>query len=433
MSAANALAAVMWVGVTCYALFGGADFGAGFWDLVAGPAQRGDKQRRLIERSIGPVWEANHVWLIFVLVVMWTGFPSLFGAVSSTLYIPLTIAALGIITRGSAFAFRKTVVACWQRRILGTAFALSSIITPFFLGSAAGAIASGRVPSGVGAGSPVSSWWNPVSVMSGVMAVAACAYLAAVYLTAEARRTGDVVLVCQFRNRALGAGVVAGAVAFSGLVWLRQDASSLYHGLLHRGLSLVIVSAVAGAAALALIYRRRFVLSRIAAALAVAAVLWAWAVAQYPDLLPPNLTISGAAANHSVLMAMLICLAAGAVLLIPSLVWLYALDETDDGRLDRSQARYHVGRSSSLAADDSFALTPADRGHHDPAGGDHKPEADQPVDEHTVERFSTSHARHDQGAREGDFDDADPPWGETDAAGRDADPVGQEDAVPRHP
>jgi cytochrome d ubiquinol oxidase subunit II len=353
MSAADALAAVMWTGVTCYALFGGADFGAGFWDLVAGPARRGDKQRRLIERSIGPVWEANHVWLIFVLVVMWTGFPSLFGAVFSTLYIPLTIAALGVITRGSAFAFRKTVVTCWQRRTLGTAFALSSIITPFFLGTCAGAVASGRVPPGVGTGSPVSSWWNPVSVMSGLLAVVICAYLAAVYLTAEARRTGDAVLVGQFRNRALGAGVVAGATALSGLVWLHQDASSLYHGVLHRGLSLVIISAAAGTAALALIYLRRFVLSRIAAALAVTAVLWAWAVAQYPDLLPPHLTISRAAANHSVLVAVLVCLAAGAVLLIPSLVWLYAIDETGDGRLDSSAAGHRAGSPSSAVADDS--------------------------------------------------------------------------------
>jgi cytochrome d ubiquinol oxidase subunit II len=339
MSAANTVAAVMWIAVTCYALFGGADFGAGFWDLVAGRAARGDKQRRLIEHAIGPVWEANHVWLIFVLVIMWTGFPGLFGAVASTLYIPLTIAALGVITRGSAFAFRKTVVACWQRRTLGMAFALSSIFTPFFLGTAAGAVASGHVPPGVGAGSPVSSWWNPVSVMSGVLAVVVGAYLAAVYLTAEARRTGDAVLVCQFRNRALGAGVVAGAVAASGLVWLHQDATGLYHGLMHRGLSLVIASAVAGAAALALIYRRRFVLSRIAAALAVSAVLWAWAVAQYPNLLPPSLTISHGAANHSVLVAMLICVALGAVLLIPSLVLLYAIGETSDGQLDSSAGR----------------------------------------------------------------------------------------------
>jgi cytochrome bd ubiquinol oxidase subunit II len=156
----DVLAAVMWLGVTAYALFGGADFGAGFWDLVAGGARRGERQRALIEHSIGPVWEANHVWLIFILVVMWTAFPGLFGAVSSTLWIPLTVAALGVIARGSAFAFRKNVTVLWQRRILGAAFAASSVLTPFFLGAAAGAVASGRVPPGVGAGNAVLSWWN---------------------------------------------------------------------------------------------------------------------------------------------------------------------------------------------------------------------------------------------------------------------------------
>ncbi|HEY2443299.1 MAG TPA: cytochrome d ubiquinol oxidase subunit II [Streptosporangiaceae bacterium] len=325
MSLANALAAVMWIGVTCYALFGGADFGAGFWDLVAGGARRGAAQRRLIEHSIGPVWEANHVWLIFVLVVMWTGFPALFGAVSSTLWIPLTLAAFGVIIRGSAFAFRKTVTATWQQRSFGAAFAASSVITPFFLGAAAGAVAAGRVPPGIGAGRPVASWWNPVSVMTGVLAVVVCAYLAAVYLTADARRSGDVALVTQFRGRALAAGVAAGAVAAAGLLFLHADAAVLYHGLLHRGLPLVIISAAAGVVSLGLLYRRHFRTARLTAALAVTAVLWAWATAQYPDLLGPGLTIGRAAANRSVLVATLVSLAVGAVLLIPSLAWLYIL------------------------------------------------------------------------------------------------------------
>jgi cytochrome bd ubiquinol oxidase subunit II len=325
MSLASTLAAVMWLGVTCYALFGGADFGAGFWDLVAGGATRGAAQRRLIEHTIGPVWEANHVWLIFVLVVMWTCFPRLFGAVSSTLWIPLTLAAFGVIIRGSAFAFRKTVTLTWQRRIFGAAFAASSVITPFFFGAAAGAVASGRVPPGIGAGQPVASWWNPVSVLTGIMAVVVCAYLAAVYLTADARRAGDAALVAQFRWRALAAGVAAGLVAASGLAFLHQDAPILYHGLLHRALPLVIISAVAGVVSLALLYRRYFLTARLTAAAAVTAVLWAWALAQYPNLLTPGLTISGAAAGRPVLLATLVSLAAGAVLLIPSLTWLYLL------------------------------------------------------------------------------------------------------------
>jgi cytochrome bd ubiquinol oxidase subunit II len=325
MSLAGWLAAVVWIGVTCYALFGGADFGAGFWDLVAGGARRGAGQRRLIEHSIGPVWEANHVWLIFILVVMWTCFPPLFGAVSSTLWIPLTLAAFGVIIRGSAFAFRKTVTETWQRRIFGAAFAASSVITPFFLGAAAGAVASGHVPPGVGAGQPVGSWWNPVSVMTGVLAVVVCAYLAAVYLTADARRAGDATLVAQFRWRALAAGVAAGAVAAAGLLFLHQDAAVFYHGLLHRGLPLVAISAIAGILSLGLLYRHRFLTARLTAALAVTAVLWAWAAAQYPNLLNPGLTISQAAADRPVLTATLASLGAGAVLLIPSLAWLYIL------------------------------------------------------------------------------------------------------------
>ncbi|MFC7585924.1 cytochrome d ubiquinol oxidase subunit II [Nonomuraea antimicrobica] len=174
--------AVLWVGLTAYVLFGGADFGGGFWDLVAGGARAGRRQRALIEHSIGPVWEANHVWLIFVIVLMWTGIPPVFAAVTSTLYIPLTLAALGIIGRGAAFAFRKVSAELWQQRLLGGTFAVSSVLTPFFLGTAAGAIASGRVPPGLARGDLVGSWLGPTSLVGGLLAVGTAAYLAAVYL-----------------------------------------------------------------------------------------------------------------------------------------------------------------------------------------------------------------------------------------------------------
>src|SRR5256885_7479848 len=151
MTAAQATLAVMWLGLTLYALFAGADFGAGFWDLLAGDAQRGRPQRDLIDHVIGPVWEANHVWLIFVLVLLWTAFSPVFAAVMSTLYIPLTLAALGIIGRGAAFAFRKASDQLGQQRLFGATFALSSVLTPFFLGTVAGGIASGRVPLGLAA------------------------------------------------------------------------------------------------------------------------------------------------------------------------------------------------------------------------------------------------------------------------------------------
>ena len=146
--------AVLWLGLTAYVLFGGADFGAGVWDLLAGGTERGRPQRALLEHSIGPVWETNHVWLIFVIVMTWTGLPPVFAAIASTLYIPLTLAALGIIARGSAFAFRKASTQLWQQRLFGAVFAFSSVVTPFFLGTVAGAIASalglGRCSAGSG-------------------------------------------------------------------------------------------------------------------------------------------------------------------------------------------------------------------------------------------------------------------------------------------
>jgi cytochrome d ubiquinol oxidase subunit II len=325
VSLAISLACVMWLGVTLYALFGGADFGAGFWDLIAGGDRRGHDQRELIEHSIGPVWEANHVWLIFVFVVMWTCFSPLYGAVASTLWVPLSLAALGIIARGSAFAFRKVAIKTSSRRIFGAGFAVSSVITPFFLGAIAGGIAAGRVPSGIGKGNSIKSWWNPVSVTTGVFAVVVCAYLAAVYLTADARRTGDPKLVAQFRSRALASGIAAGLVAAIGLLSLHDDAPTLAHGLAHRALVLVILSGVFGFGALILLYRSHFLVARLAAALAVATVLWAWALAQYPHLLGANLTIRNAASTRSVLQATVISLGVGALLFIPPLIWLYVL------------------------------------------------------------------------------------------------------------
>ncbi|MFR0357330.1 cytochrome d ubiquinol oxidase subunit II [Streptomyces sediminimaris] len=321
---ADALLAVMWAGLTCYALFAGADFGAGLWDLLAGGASRGGPRRRLIEHSIGPVWEANHVWLIFVIVLLWSGFSPVFAAVLSTLYIPLTLTALGIIARGAAFAFRKASTRLWQQRLFGACFALSSVVTPFFLGTVAGGVASGRVPPGLAAGDAVTSWLNPTSVLGGVLAVLTCAHLAAVYLCADAERAGDAVLVADFRRRALAAGLLSGAVALAGIAVLPADAPALFHGLTHRALPLVVLSVVCGVGGLLLLARRRLVAARVAAALAVAAILWAWGAAQYPDMLVPGTTVAEASSQNSVLAACLVSVAVGSVLLLPSLWWLYA-------------------------------------------------------------------------------------------------------------
>ena len=325
MTLPEAVLAVMWVGVTFYALLGGADFGAGFWDLFAGGARKGHPQRDLIEHSIGPIWEANHVWLIFVVVVLWTAFPLAFASVMSTLIIPLTLAAFGVIMRGAAFAFRKVTEALWLKRIFGASFAASSVVTPFFLGTVAGAVATGRVPPGNAQGNLFTSWINPTSLLGGTLAVGVCAYLAAVFLVRDAEREGQTDLVGAFRVRALGTGVALGVIALGGIFVLRADAPRLFDGLTGRALPLVVASAVFGAVSLLLLVRRNFVAVRVTASLAVVAIVWGWAAGQYPYLLDPGLTIEQAAAEPSVLSAVLISLGFGAILLVPSMTWMFVL------------------------------------------------------------------------------------------------------------
>jgi cytochrome d ubiquinol oxidase subunit II len=325
MTLPEILLAVTWVGMTAYALLGGADFGGGFWDLLAGGARQGAARRDLIEHSIGPVWEANHVWLIFVLVVLWTAFPAVFAAVASTLSIPLTLAAVGIIARGAAFAFRKSVAEVRVKRLFGAAFALSSVLTPFFLGTVAGAVASGRVPPGNARGDLVGSWWNPTSLLGGVLAVGVCAWLAAAYLTADAARAGRPELAEWFRRRGLLTGAVVGALALAGIGVLRADAPDLFDGLTGRALPLVAASALAGLASLWLLWTRRFLVVRVTAALAVAAIVWGWAAGQYPWMLQGELTIEQAAAGRAVLQAVLGSLLVGALLFLPPLAWLLVL------------------------------------------------------------------------------------------------------------
>jgi cytochrome bd ubiquinol oxidase subunit II len=325
MTTADVVAVLLFTSLTAYALLGGADFGGGFWDLFAGGPERGRALRGLVEHSLGPVWEANHVWLIFTTVLLWTGFPGVFAAVASTLYIPLTVAALGIIGRGAGFAFRKTATTVPTQRLFGAGFALSSVLTPFFLGAVAGGIASGRVPPGLTAGNLLTSWANPTSVFTGTLAVGVCAYLAAVFLTRDAERHRPD-LVPGLRGRALAAGLVVGGLAMVGLAVVAVDAPWLAERLARPVPAvLVLLSIVAGLASLVLLYRRRYVAVRLSAGLAAAGVLWAWAAAQYPYLLPPATTVADAAAHPAVRSAILVAVAVGMAILIPSLWWLFAL------------------------------------------------------------------------------------------------------------
>ena len=323
----TAVGAVLLLAVVAYAVFGGADFGAGFWDLTAGGAARGDPARRTIEHAIGPVWEANHVWLIFVFVVLWTSFPQAYASIMLTLFVPLALAAVGIVLRGASFAFRKAVVTIRTRRMFGGAFALSSVLVPYCLGAVAGSVASGRVPDEGRAGDPWSSWVNPTSALSGVLAVAAVAYLSAVYLVWDARRLGDHDLAEAFRRRAVGAAAVVAVLVVVSVFVLRADARYLFDGLTSRALPLVVLSAVCGAGAFVLLARGAARGARFAAVLAVAAVVAGWGVAQWPYLLPESLTVSAAAASTGTLTAVLVAVGLALVIVVPAFVLLYVLDQ----------------------------------------------------------------------------------------------------------
>jgi cytochrome d ubiquinol oxidase subunit II len=325
MALADVPLILLLVGLAAYAVLGGADFGAGFWQLWGGRGERDRELREHAHHAMGPVWETNHVWLIFVLVICWTAYPTAFASIASTLSVPLFIAGIGIILRGTAYALRSGTSGVREQRRIEVAFAVSSILTPFALGAVIGGIASGRVPVGNARGDLVTSWLNETSIFIGVLAVAMAAYLAAVYLAADAVRVGRTDIADAFRTRALATGVVAGVLAVAGLPIVRHDANRIWDGLTGgSGLAAVVVSGLAGVATLGLVFRRRYGPGRVTAALAVAAVVAGWALAQRPEILP-GLTVEEAAASHSSLVAVIVGVAIGAVVLVPSLALLFGL------------------------------------------------------------------------------------------------------------
>jgi cytochrome d ubiquinol oxidase subunit II len=325
MELAEAPLVLVLVGLAAYTVFGGADFGAGFWFLVSGRGANRSQLREHTFQAMGPVWEANHVWLIFVLVVCWTAYPVAFGSIASTLAVPLFIAAVGVIMRGTAYALRSGSPSPRQDSAIGLVFSISSLLTPFALGTAIGGIASGRVPVGNAEGDLISSWLNPTSLLVGVLAVATAAYLAAIFLAADAARQDDQPMSAAFRRRALATGVVTGAIALGGLALLREDAKSLFEGLTEGGgLAALIASGAAGVATLALVARSRFEPARYSAAVAVAAIVAGWGTAQNPMFLS-GLSVEEAAAERSTLIALLVGLGIGALILVPSLYVLFSL------------------------------------------------------------------------------------------------------------
>jgi cytochrome d ubiquinol oxidase subunit II len=325
MSKADVVAAILVAGATLYATFGGADFGAGVWELLALRSRDRSLRERVEYRvtlSLGPVWEANHVWLIFTLVVLWTGFPDAFAPIMETLYLPLALAALGIVLRGSGFAFGHTFAGAGARRAHAV-FAISSLITPFFLGCVVGSIAAGDVEAG-GSRHAI-GWIGPLALLVGVRFVSSFADIAAVFLLDDCRRAREDDLEPYFLHRSIAAAVVTGVLAAVGLLVLRADARPIFDGLLDEGLPFVIASALLGLLTLAGLLRGWSRALRPLAIGAVVAVVAGWAVAQYPYLLPETLTVEEGAGDGAALTALIVVFIAALLIVVPALALLFRL------------------------------------------------------------------------------------------------------------
>jgi cytochrome bd ubiquinol oxidase subunit II len=320
-------------GLALYTILGGADFGAGIWQLLTLIAprrspqahERSQRLREHAHHAMGPVWEANHVWLIFVLTVTWTAYPTAFGAITSTLAVPLLMAGIGVIFRGAAYALRAGTSRRGELSVVDGMFSVASALTPFALGTMIGAITAGRVPVGNATGELFGSWLNPLSLTVGALSVAVSAYTAAVYLAADGTRHDERALAEAFRTRALIAGALAGVIALAALPILHADAHRVFERLLSGpGLVGVAISVLGGVATLMLVTMRHFEQARLSAAIAVAGLIIGWALAQQPILLP-GLTLAQAAAPTATLVSLLAAIALGAVILFPSLALLFGL------------------------------------------------------------------------------------------------------------
>jgi len=324
MSPELLLAGGIGVALALYFLFGGADFGGGVWDLLAsGP--RAAAQRRAIAAAIGPVWEANHVWLILVVVILFTGFPPAFAAISVALHVPLTLFLIGVVLRGSAFAFRSLDMSGHRgQQRYGLVFSMASTIAPVLLGTIVGALVSGniRVQGGIVASGFFAPWLAPFPLAVGVFALALCALLAATYLTVE---TSDPALREDFRRRALAAAVAVGVAALVAFVLAGDGAPRVRAALAARRWSwpFRLLTGAAALAAIAALATRRFRLARVAVAAQTVLILFGWALAQYPYLVVPDVTVQSAAASARTQRLLLIALGAGLPVLVPSLVLLF--------------------------------------------------------------------------------------------------------------
>jgi cytochrome d ubiquinol oxidase subunit II len=321
------IAGVLLAALVLYALGAGADFGGGVWDLLAF-GRTAERQRALIAHAIGPIWEANHVWLILVIVLLFVCFPIAFAAITTALHVPLTLMLIGIVLRGSAFTFRAYTPDTGAQRRWSQVFAIASVVTPVMLGVCAGAVLSGRIRVDIATGDVhtdfVSAWFAPFPFAVGAFALALVAFLAATYLTVE---TEEADLRRAFRGRALAAGLVTGLLAWLCFFLSREGAPLMERGLSdqHWSMPFQIATGATALAALNALWRERYALARVLAAAQVALVVCGWGFSQFPYVVAPDLTIANAAAPRNVLEAVLWALAIGAVVLLPSLACLFVI------------------------------------------------------------------------------------------------------------
>lgn len=314
--------------LSIYAMFGGADFGVGVWQInlaMRVPAE----ERVLMLAAIGPVWEANHVWLIFAIVLLLNAFPAALAAASQALWVPLLLAALGIIFRGAAFAFRSYSIGApdeqygWE-----VVFSLASTMAPFFLGAAAGVVASGEIvldANGRYQGNSLVDWMTPLAWYMGFFTVGMCVYASAVLLTGEGFRAQKVALTDRWRRRSLLMGLVVGGMAVAGLFVVRAYAPHLWDGLRGYAAPVVVLSMLGGFLSLVAMWRRQYLLAAAGVFFAEFSVVLAWGVSQYPYLIPTSMTIADAAAPRNVLIAMIVCALGGMALLTPALAYLFVI------------------------------------------------------------------------------------------------------------
>ncbi len=323
---------VIWLALNLYVVLGGADFGAGIWEVNTA-FQASKKERSLLYTAIGPVWEANHVWLIFVLVCTHAAFPLAYSALAQALWLPLFLTLVGIVFRGAAYAFRSHAKTHEQRPTLWeVTFAVASVAAPFFLGAAGGAVASGRLEvtsSGEFTGDFLTAWISPLSIYTGFFSVGICAYLASLFLYREATVIRDAELTSIWRQRGLATGLWMGVLSLAGFAFPASEPASFLTAFRDRAWPLFTLGLASGFSSLIALWLNRPTIAVVGAVTTVSSVLWGWGVSQYPFIVPPNMTLEQAKGPDSVLYAMLISIVVGMAIMAPCLAWLFMIFKSD--------------------------------------------------------------------------------------------------------